>query len=390
MTESLWYSFSVIFKAMEFVSYLIAILVIITVSIYAYVKYLYTYWQRKGFKYIEPQFPFGNLRECFLQKTSLGEGFRDLYRKTTEPFIGIYGFVRPILLARDPGFIRSVLITDFQHFVNRGVHYDEERDPLSAHLFAIDGEKWKNLRVKLSPTFTSGKMKSMFKTLVDCGEPLLNVMARTTSSNDRIIEIKELTARYSTNVIASVAFGLETNCIDEEDAPFRKYGQRFFDPTMLNGFRFFGMFAFPQLLKLLRVRLIDRDVEDFMTDVVQQTLDMREKNNVVRKDFFQLLVQLRNSGTVQLDDQWETVISNDDKKQLTIKELTAQAFVFFIAGFETTSSTMSFCLYETCKQLDIQRKIQAEIDTVLAKYNGEVTYDAVNEMKYLDACIDGK
>lgn len=100
-------------------------------------------------------------------------------------------------------------------------------------------------------------------------------------------------------------------------------------------------------------------------------------------------MQLRISGTVQLDDQWETVISNDDNKQLTLKELIAQAFDFFIASFETSSSTSSFCLYEASKNTEIQRKIQDEIDTVLAKYNEEFSYDAVNEMKYSDACIDG-
>lgn len=254
---------------MEFLIYLITIVLIGVVTAYAFIKYLYSYWDRKGFKSIPPTFPFGNLRDSFLQRTSQGQEYRNLYNKSTEPFVGIYGFVRPILLARDPAFIRSVLISDFQHFVNRGVHYDEERDPLSAHLFAIDGEKWKNLRVKLSPTFTSGKMKAMFQTLVDCGEPLMNVIARTSKTPDRIVEIKELTSRYSTNVIASVAFGLETNCIDEENALFRRYGQKFFDPTILNGIRFYWMFVSPQLMKLFRIRLIDRDVEDFMTDVVK-------------------------------------------------------------------------------------------------------------------------
>lgn len=52
------------------------------------------------------------------------------------------------------------------------------------------------------------------------------------------------------------------------------------------------MFICPKLLEILKMRLIDKDVEDFMINVVEQTLELREKNKVVRKDFFQLLVQL--------------------------------------------------------------------------------------------------
>lgn len=229
----------------------------------------------------------------------------------------------------------------------------------------------------------------MFSTLVDCGSPLVKVMEKAAQSND-MIEIRDITARYSTNVIASVAFGLNTNTIEDPDTPFRKYGKKFFEVNLKNGFRFFGMFIFPKLLKLLRMRLIDQDIEDFMTHIVEQTLELREKNNIVRKDFFQLLVQLRNSGAVQLDDQWETVITNDDSKKLTIKELTAQAFVFYIAGFETSATTMSYCLYEIAKNQGIQRKVQEEIDTVLKRYDGKITYDSINEMKYLECCIDGK
>lgn len=312
------------------------------------------------------------------------------YRNTTERVIGIYSFLRPVLILRDPEVIRNVLVKDFQHFHDRGVHSDEKRDPLSAHLFALNGEQWKNLRMKLSPTFTSGKMKAMFSTLVDCGVPLEKYL-ESIANGERITDMREIAARFSTNVIASVAFGNDINCIDNPNTSFRRYGRKVFDLNVKNGIRFFLFNMAPSIMKLLRIRTQDRDVEDFMRSVVEKTLNVREKANVVRKDFFQLLVQLRNTGNVQLDDQWETVISNDEKfKALTIDQVTAHAFVFFLAGFETSATTMSFCLYEMARHPECQRKIQEEIEQVLAKHKGQITYESVSEMKYLEYCIDGK
>lgn len=70
--------------------------------------------------------------------------------------------------------------------------------------------------------------------------------------------------------------------------------------------------------------------------------------------------------------------------------MTAQAVLFFAAGFETSASTLSFSLYEISVNSEIQKKMRKEIDEVLAKHNGKTTYRALKDMTYMDAVINGK
>lgn len=312
------------------------------------------------------------------------------YRSTNSPYLGYYGGLRPMLMVRDPELIRAILIKDFQHFHDRGFYYDEQIDPLSAHLLALNGEKWRNLRNKLSPTFTSGKLKAMFSTLVDSGVPLQQYLSKCAKTDD-IVDMREISARFATNIIASVAFGIDINCIEDPDTDFRVYGRKAFELSFKTAVVQSLSFISPALLKFFKVRVTNKEVETFVVSVVEQTLRYREENNVVRKDFFQLMVQLRNAGHVESDGQWNVSVSKDQSvKSLTMNEMAAQAFIFYLAGFETSSSTMSFCLYEIAKNPEIQNKLHNEIDRVFNENDGKLTYESVSDMKYLEMCIDGK
>lgn len=118
-------------------------------------------------------------------------------------------------------------------------------------------------------------------------------------------------------------------------------------------------------------------------------MEYREQTNVVRKDFFQMLLQLRNIGAIQENDNFESTVTSETKS-LSIEECTSQAFVFFVAGFETSAATKAFALFELVKNPDCMRQAQQEIDAVLAKHGGELTYESMADMKYLDWCIDGE
>lgn len=134
-------------------------------------------------------------------------------------------------------------------------------------------------------------------------------------------------------MIASVAFGIDVDSINDPNNQFRVCGRKIFESTIWNGFRLVMNFFIPKMMTLLRIKSVDKSVEKFIMSVVKQNLEYREKNNVSRKDIFQLLIQLRNSGAVQLDDEWKTVIKGEEsQKSLSLNEIAAQVFVFFEAG----------------------------------------------------------
>lgn len=147
------------------------------------------------------------------------------------------------------------------------------------------------------------------------------------------------------------------------------------------------------MLHFFKTHALPKEATAYFVRLTTETFEHREKHNVIRKDFIQLLMQLRNNGKVSEDGDW-TIRKSDSRsesfKSLTINECAAQSYLFYLAGFETSSSAFTYCLYELVRNPELMRKLQQEIDQTLKKHNNEVTYDAIQEMKFLEMCILGK
>ncbi|XP_074025952.1 probable cytochrome P450 6a13 isoform X2 [Leptinotarsa decemlineata] len=147
---------------------LVPILITISASFYLYSKWKFSYWRRKGFAYIEPEFIFGNTKQFFRNQVSYGALFDEFYRKFKSmglKYGGVYNFFKPILIVTDLNLIKDLLQKDFEYFPNRGFYVDEENDPLAGNLFCLEDEKWKALRVKLNPTFSSAGSETSATTI---------------------------------------------------------------------------------------------------------------------------------------------------------------------------------------------------------------------------------
>lgn len=70
------------------------------------------------------------------------------------------------------------------------------------------------------------------------------------------------------------------------------------------------------------------------------------------------------------------------------EDIAAQCFLFFTAGFATTSLTLGFCAYEIMANPDVQKKLITEIDETRKMLNGRpIAYEDLQKMKYLDMVI---
>jgi cytochrome P450 family 6 len=283
--------------------------VCVLAAVYSYFKVSFNYWKNRNVPYAKPTFPFGNFGDKFFLRRTTGHIFENIYKELDgERYGGTYMLTKPSFIFRDPGIIKNVLVKDFSSFHDRGFFLDEELEPLAGHLFFLRGNRWRNLRVKLSPTFTSGKMKMMFQTLVDCGIELGSILEES-ANNEEIIEIKDILARYSTDIISSCAFGIQCNCLKNPDAEFRQWGRKIFAPSFRTSLIPLLATAVPSLLIALKVRFLDPNISKYFRNMVEETVNYRERNNIKRNDFMHLLIQLKNK--VKLDDDNESLGQND-------------------------------------------------------------------------------
>lgn len=367
---------------MSVTTILLATVVLLLIYIGFLLYKRFTYWRSRGVACDPPNWLLGSLSGIGTTKSSqeILKEYYDKY-KNSGPFVGFYWFTKPAAFVVDPVLIKQILIKDFSKFTDRGLYNNEEDDPLSANLFNLDGTKWRNMRTKLSPTFTSGKMKNMFSLVIKLGHDFVEVVERGIKS-DPVMDVKDLAARFTTDVIGTCAFGLEINCLKDSNEEFRNMCRRAFVEQRYGNLGLALRFGFPELARRLHVTETVAEVEKFFMDIVRDTVDYREKNQVKRHDFMDMLIDMKNNKLTKS----ETV---DELTNLTFGQIAAQAFVFLLAGFETSSTTMSFALYELAQNQEAQQKAREEVVKVLENHK-EFSYECLKEMVYLEQIMQGK
>ncbi|XP_055905027.1 probable cytochrome P450 6g2 [Eupeodes corollae] len=363
----------------------LVLLHILLILLYIWIKSFYKFWQRSGIPFITPSFLVGNFKEMLTLKRCPAEQFQAMYMHSTtaeEPLVGIHIFHRAAVLLRHPELVKRVLVKDFTKFSDRYSTSDLYADSLgSKNLFFIKNPAWKEIRSKISPVFTSGKIKQMFPLVEEIGRQLdsyLLSLPVDVTNRSTCQELKEICALYTTDVIATVAYGVQANSLKNPHGEFRSHGRFIFDFTTKRAIEFVTVFFLPRLVPFFRFKVFPKHSAKFLRSTINYVMRVREETGMARNDLIDLLLEFQRSAK-----------ADRRKSQIALEGdiLVAQAALFFTAGFETSSSSMSFALYELAKRPDLQMRLRNEIRDALEENGGDINYRMIANLQYLHMII---
>ncbi|NXY33318.1 CP3AC protein, partial [Pomatorhinus ruficollis] len=277
---------------------------------------------------------------------------------------------QPVMAVLDPILIKNILVKEcYSIFTNR--RNFRLNGLLGSALNVAEDEQWKRIRTVLSPTFTSGKLKEMFHIINHYGEKLVENVEKKVA-NDEFVTAKDIFGAYSMDVVTSTSFSVNVDSMNNPNDPFVTNIKKFLQFSFLS----------PLFLLVGMINLISYSPESMSkvcllpTHIFSASVSPQD-----RVDFLQLMIESQNS-----QDGSKSADTNVDKT-LSDEEVLAQALIFVFAGYETTSSTLSYIAYNLAIHADVQQRLQDEVDAHLPN-KAVPTYDAIAQMEYLDMVVN--
>ena len=326
---------------------------------------------------------------------------------------GVYGMQmsagqQSSLVINDLELAKRILIKDFDHFTDRTDlgntnPVENECDRIFRQTFILQkGDSWKSQRRIMTPVFTTGKLKLMFPLLVKTAEQMEAYVEQVENTE---VDVKEIFFKYALDGIGTAGFGIECNSFQKPTNTFIKTIkelQRTPDSKAGSKWEIFKLMlalqAFPFLKKLFDIPNFPRGAFLFLRDMILKTLQMRDESKLRRDDIIDLVLDnLKHNSSKEkggeFEDEFEknAALEESETSETSLEMdrseiLVANAFLFFVAGLDTTSSTMTFLVHNLLHNPEVQEKIYQELVEVLGESN-EITFEHVQSMKYLNNVI---
>lgn len=109
------------------------------------------------------------------------------------------------------------------------------------------------------------------------------------------VDIKDISAKFTTDIIGCIAYGLNVNSLNNPDAEFRKYGKMVFDLSFIRGFELLAAFFLPNIARLAHLKTFGKDTSIFLRKAFWETMTQRMASGIKRNDLIDTLIELKKT-----------------------------------------------------------------------------------------------
>ncbi|KAL4718183.1 hypothetical protein ACJJTC_016670, partial [Scirpophaga incertulas] len=303
---------------------------------------------------------------------------RELYDQFKSPYVGIWLFWRPALVVNSLEISRRILVKDFDAFRNRLLGSGSgEVDPIGGlGIFTVQDPVWTSIRRKLTPVFTSAKLKSL-QTLYSTKSKELVKRIESDLANNVPIELRSLFADYTTDVIGISAFGINSDATLTGKSLMRNITKDFMTFTFIRGIAWSSIFFIPELVKVFRFSFYPKNTVIYLRKVFKEIVSQRGGYNGKTEvnDLLDALRKIKYDADMNHEDMDEDLIL-------------AQAAIFLQAGFDTSAVVLTFATYELAHHPNAQQKVFNELKAAKEKNgNNDFNDTDLNELAYFKAVV---
>lgn len=404
--------------------------VAVVAIVYMYWKNKFNYWASKGIKG-PPPIPFvGNYGHfIFGNRMKIQRKWRDTYGY----IYGIYRGAKPTLVVSDPEVVRQISIKDFDKFPNHELGLVNTE--LQKHfIFFMQDDHWKRVRAIMSPTFTSSKMRRMFRMLDVCAEDLIELFKEqfpATGEKRAVVNLKDLYMLYTMDGITTCGYGMRLDRSGAKDVKTAASRNDF----VLDAYRPFDQGLLRTIVSLVAPRAIKNtslyqnwQLQSFapLMRRAKAILEGRRKTKSKFEDYVQLLLDAELQDTIELDESdraenHHAGLSHEslqaDQKRMVEDvsqvsktnghsdttalpkpsarlgdfEILANVAFLLMVGLETTATLLTHMCYTLGFHQDVQERLHEEISKIAerdeSKQRWIFNYETLTSCQYLDAVI---
>lgn len=181
----------------------------------------------------------------------------------------------------------------------------------------------------------------------------------------------QFSSLFTTENVVKCGYSMDAGCFENPKNEFREMGKKIFQPSFITGMKFIVSMFLPIVNQILQFKFLSDDICTWLSAVLKNNLAERRKTPLPHEDLMQWL------------------LNGMEQDRMDESEAISHAFSFFIEGFETSSGVMSISLYALAKNEDVQSKLRGEMKEVLERHDNQFTFDALQEMDYLDGVVSG-